>query len=434
MKDKEYLIDKLSSHIGEEVVIKGWLYNSRSKGKIVFLLVRDGTGIVQCVATQNELEPQILQRCEKIPQESSIIVRGTVCQDNRSPGGVEILLKNIEVISQAEPYPIQIQKDLPDVGFLMSHRHLWLRSRKQHAILKIRANVIKSIRDFFDERDFVCIDAPILTPSACEGTTTLFEVKYFDDKAYLTQSGQLYAEAACMSFGKVYCFGPTFRAERSKTRKHLTEFWMVEPEVAYLELDGLMKLAEEFITYIVKSVLKNCSWELDVLERSRKPLEKIEPPFYRISYDEALKIIRDLGLELEWGQDFGAPQEEAIVARFDKPVIVHRFPTKCKAFYMKPDPNDPKYALCMDVLAPEGYGEIIGGSQRIDNLALLEERIKESNLPRENYQWYIDLRRYGSVPHSGFGLGIERTVAWIARAEHIRECIPFPRMLYKIYP
>lgn len=431
---KQFYISELSKHIGKEVTLKGWLFNRRSKGKIHFLIVRDGTGVVQCVATSGECSNEIFTLCDTIPQESSIIVKGIVREDKRSPIGVEIALNDIKVVSIAEPYPIQIQDVVPDVGFLMEKRHLWLRSRKQNATLKIRAEVIRTIRDFFDSRGFVCVDAPILTPAACEGTTTLFEVKYFDDSAYLTQSGQLYAEAAAMAFGKVYCFGPTFRAEKSKTRKHLTEFWMVEPEVAYLELDGLVELAEEFVSYIVQKVLETQKEELKILERNIAPLEKIKPPFPRISYDEAVKIIQDKGIQFKWGEDFGAPHEEALVSGFDKPLIVHRYPTECKAFYMQPDPNNQKYALCMDVLAPEGYGEIIGGSQRIHDLKLLEERIREHKLPRVAFEWYLDLRRYGSVPHSGFGLGVERTTAWLCGTEHIRECIPFPRMLYKIYP
>ncbi|OHB70904.1 MAG: asparagine--tRNA ligase [Planctomycetes bacterium RBG_16_43_13] len=427
-------IEELKKHIGSDVTIKGWLYNRRSKGKIQFLLVRDGTGVVQCVVVKGEVSDEIFDKCDKISQESSIVVSGQVREDKRSDSGVEVSVIKIDVISESKEYPIQIQDVVPDVGFLMSNRHLWLRSRKQNAVLRIRAEVVRAIRDFFDSKGFICVDAPILTPSACEGTTTLFEVDYFDEKAYLTQSGQLYAEAAAMAFGKVYCFGPTFRAERSKTRKHLTEFWMVEPEVAYLELDGLMELAEQFVSHIVSRVLESRQNELKILERDIKLLERISPPFPRIRYDEAVKIVQDSGIKFNWGEDFGAPHEEAIVKGFGKPVMVHRYPASMKAFYMQPDPNEPKYALCVDMLAPEGFGEIIGGSQRVYDLNLLEKRITEHKLPREAFEWYLDLRRYGSVPHSGFGLGVERTVAWICGTEHVRECIPFPRMLYKIYP
>lgn len=431
---KEAYINELKNYIGQEVTIKGWLYNRRSKGQIHFLLVRDGTGIVQCVALCNEMQKDVFEKCDKIPQESSIVATGTIREDKRSPSGVEMTLKNLTIVQEAEPYPIQIQDVVPDISFLMEKRHLWLRSKKQHATLKIRAGVMKSIRDFFDTRGFTCIDTPIITPAACEGTTTLFEVKYFDEKAYLTQSGQLYAEAAAMAFGKVYCFCPAFRAEKSKTRKHLTEFWMVEPEVAYLELDGLIKLEQEFVSCVIQDILKKYKEELAVLGRDTKKLENVKTPFPEISYDEAVKLVQKKEKDFKWGEDFGAPHEDIITFNFDKPVIVHRYPAKMKAFYMQPDPDDPKYALCTDVLAPEGYGEIIGGSQRIHDFKLLEQRIKENKLPKEAFEWYLDLRRFGSVPHSGFGMGIERFVAWICGSEHIRECIPFPRMLYRIYP
>jgi asparaginyl-tRNA synthetase len=425
-------VSELANHIGREVTLRGWLYNRRSKGKIQFLILRDGTGMLQCVCVDGQCDPETFRLCDKIPQESSIIVTGVVRKDSRSPGGVELGLKGLRLVSQAQEYPIQ--KKGHEIGFLMEHRHLWLRSKRPHAILRIRAELIRAIRDFFDSRGFVCVDAPILTPSACEGTTTLFEVGYFDQKAYLTQSGQLYVEAAAMSLGKVYCFGPTFRAEHSKTRKHLTEFWMVEPEVAYLELDGLMELAEEFVSSIVQRVLETSKEELKTLQRDTRVLERVCPPFPRVSYEDAIKILQEAGVPLNWGEDFGAPHEEAVASRFEKPVIVHHYPAQTKAFYMQPDPKDPRYALCMDVLAPEGYGEIIGGSQRIHDLELLKQRIRQYNLPMDAFEWYLDLRRYGSVPHAGFGLGIERTVAWICGAEHIRECIPFPRMLYRLYP
>jgi asparaginyl-tRNA synthetase len=431
---KHVYINELKNYIEKEVQIKGWLYNKRSKGKIHFLLIRDGTGIVQCTVSEGSVPDAIFKKCEKITQESAIIVEGTVKEDNRAPGGIEIYPSNIELVSESKDYPIQIQDVVPEVGFLLDKRHLWIRSRKQHATLKIRAGLIQSIRKFFDSRGFTCIDAPILTPTICEGTTTLFEVKYFDEKAYLSQSGQLYMEAAAMAFGKVYCFGPTFRAEKSKTRRHLTEFWMVEPEVAYLDLDGLMELAEEFIVTIVQEIIEKYHEELKILGRNIENLKKVTSPFPKISYDEAIEILKKKNVEFTYGEDFGAVHEETISKSFDKPVIIHRYPAKCKAFYMEPDPINPQYALCMDMLAPEGYGEIIGGSQRIHDISLLEKRIKENNLPRDAFKWYIDLRKYGSVPHSGFGLGLERTVAWICGAEHVRECIPFPRMLYRIYP
>ena len=428
-------VEDLKKHVGAEVEIRGWLYNKRVKGKIAFLLVRDGSGVVQCVAVKGEVGDEKFALCDRLPQESSVVVRGSVRADERSPGGVEVGLRDISVVAESAPnYPIQIQDTVPEVGFLMQNRHLWLRSRKQAALLRIRAEVIRSIQEFFDTRGFVRVDSPILTPAACEGTTNLFEVDYFDDKAYLTQSGQLYVEAAAMALGRVYCFGPTFRAEKSKTRKHLTEFWMVEPEVAFLELDGLMELAEQFVSHLVQRCLERRKEELKVLERDTKPLEKVVPPFHRMHYNDAVEKIRAAGLDFPWGEDLGAPHEEAVAKAMDKPVMVHRYPAAVKAFYMQPDPQDAKHALCVDVLAPEGYGEIIGGSQRIHDYALLEKRIAENQLPREAFEWYLDLRKYGAVPHSGFGLGVERTVAWISGSEHIRECIPFPRMLYRIYP
>lgn len=429
------VISELKKHVGQEVRLRGWLYSRRSKGKLVFLLVRDGTGIVQCVAFQKDVSEAVFARAQSLRQESSVAVVGTVREDARSPIGVELGLKDLEVIHEApENYPIQITEDVPEVGFLLKHRHLWLRSRKPAATLRIRAEVISAIRDFFDTRGFVCVDSPILTPAACEGTSTLFEVDYFDDKAFLTQSGQLYVEAAAMALGKVYCFGPTFRAERSKTRKHLTEFWMVEPEVAFLELDGLMELAEQFVSSIVARVLDRRRNDLKELERDPAPLEKVVPPFPRLHYNDAVKKVNAANVEMKWGDDFGAPQEEAVAAGADRPVIVHRFPSHVKAFYMQPDPTDAKHAMCMDMIAPEGFGEIIGGSQRVHDLALLESRLAEHKLPRESFEWYLDLRKYGSVPHSGFGLGIERTIGWICGTQHVRECIPFPRMLHKIYP
>lgn len=428
-------VEDLPKHEGKQATLRGWLYNRRSKGKLRFLLVRDGTGIVQCVAFEKNVPPDMFELCDKLPYESSIEIEGTVRRDERAPGGFELDVAALRVLSAAEPgYPIQIQDTVPEVGFLLQHRHLWLRSRKPWATLRIRSAVISAAREFLDSRGFVCVDAPILTPSACEGTSTLFEVDYFGDKAFLTQSGQLYIEAAAMALGRVYCFGPTFRAEKSKTRKHLTEFWMVEPEAAFLELDGLMELAEQMVAHVVARCLERRREELKVLERDTSPLEKITPPFPRIHYNDAVRRVNEAGVEMKWGDDFGAPQEEALTKGMDRPALVHRFPAEIKAFYMQPDPQDPKHALCVDMIAPEGYGELIGGSQRIHDPALLLERIRRERLPEEAYSWYLDLRRFGTVPHSGFGMGIERMVAWICGSEHIRECIPFPRMLHKIYP
>lgn len=425
-------IEKIGEYVGREVAIRGWLYNRRSSGKIHFLLVRDGTGIIQCVMAINEVPEDIFHLADELPQESSLIIYGKVREDKRAPGGYEINVSNLEVFHISEPFPIALKEH--GAGFLLENRHLWLRSRKQHSLMRIRHNVISAIRDFFNNRGFLCVDTPIFTPSACEGTTTLFEVKYFDENAYLTQSGQLYNEATCMAFGKVYSFGPTFRAEKSKTRRHLTEFWMVEPEIAWATLDDIMELAEDFIVYIMERVLEKCKRELESLERNIKPLERINKPFPRISYTEAVEFLQKKGSGIKWGDDFGSPDETMLSENYDKPVMVHRYPAKCKAFYMEPDPENPEVVLCVDCLAPEGYGEIIGGSQRIHKKELLIEKIKEFNLPMEAFQWYIDLRRYGTVPHSGFGMGIERTVAWIAGIEHVREAIPFPRMLYRIYP
>lgn len=416
-----------------EVEIRGWLFNKRSSGKIVFLIIRDGTGYIQGIATLEYFSQEELNNFEKIPIESSLIVVGDLRKEPRAPGGYELQLKKVNVISYAEEYPIQ-KKD-HSIEFLLERRHLWIRSRKQNAILRIRSEVIKAIRDFLDSRGFTLVDAPILTPSACEGTTTLFGLDYFDlGKAYLSQSGQLYMEAACMALGKVYCFGPAFRAEKSKTRRHLTEFWMVEPEMAFWDWQDNMKLQEELVFYIVQRVLEKRKKELEILERDIKPLEKIVPPFPRITYREAIEILKKNGFNVEYGDDFGGDEETVISNQFDKPVFIHHYPAKIKPFYMQPDPGNPEEVLNNDLLAPEGYGEIIGGSQRIHDLKLLEQKVEEYNLPREAFEWYIDLRRYGSVPHSGFGLGIERTVAWICGLKHVREAIPFPRMIYRIYP
>ena len=426
-------ISDIKNYKGKEVEIRGWLYNRRSSGKIKFLIIRDGTGFVQGILIKNEMDEKIFDEVENINYESSIKISGVVKEEKRVPLGYEVLVKNIEVVgTAADNYPISLKEH--GVGYLMDYRHLWLRSPRQNAILRIRAEIIKSIRDFLDMNGFILMDTPILTPAACEGTTTLFETEYFDDKAYLAQSGQLYNEATAAAFGKVYCFGPTFRAEKSKTRRHLMEFWMVEPEAAYVELEENNEIQENMIAYIVKQVLEKKKNELKLLERDISKLELIKVPFPRISYDEAIDILKHNGSKIEWGDDFGGEDETILSQKYEKPVFVLRYPIKCKAFYMKPDAQRPEVALCADLLASEGYGEIIGGGQRIDDYNLLEKRIKEHNLPRESYEWYLDLRKYGSVPHSGFGLGIERTVSWICGLSHIRETIPFPRMLNKIYP
>jgi asparaginyl-tRNA synthetase len=425
-------ISKLSGHAGMEVTLNGWLYNLRTSKKARFLLIRDGTGIVQCTAFINDVPEGLFAACGELTQESSLSVTGTVRADDRAPGGHEISITGLQVHQVAIDYPISPKEHGTD--FLMDHRHLWLRSKRQHAILRIRAEIINAVRDFFNSRDFTVIDAPIFTPAACEGTTTLFETAYFDEKAYLTQSGQLYMEAAAMAFGKVYCFGPTFRAEKSSTRRHLTEFWMVEPEVVYMDLAGDMQLAEDFLCSIVHRVLDKRKEELKVLERNIDALEKIQAPFPRLHYNEAVDILRKNGAEFEWGNDFGGGDETIISQAFDRPVMVHRYPAQIKAFYMKNDPEDTKHALCVDVLAPEGYGEIIGGGQREDNHDILVEKIKAHNLPIEAFQWYLDIRKYGSVPHAGFGLGIERTVAWLCGLQHVRETMPFPRLMNRLTP
>ncbi|GAB4364856.1 MAG: asparagine--tRNA ligase [Calditrichia bacterium] len=425
-------IEDLQLYEGQEVIIAGWLYNRRSSGKIQFLLVRDGTEIVQCVVTQGQISEDLFETCKTAGLESSLIVKGMVHRDKRAPLGYELQVTDLVFLDIAEDYPIS--KKEHGIDFLMDHRHLWLRSRKQFAILRIRHEVVSAIRDFFNNRKFILIDTPIFTPAACEGTSTLFATDYFGDTAYLTQSGQLYAEAGAMAFGKVYCFGPTFRAEKSKTRRHLTEFWMVEPEVAFFDLDDDMKLAEEFISYIVERVLERRKLELNILERDISKLETVVPPFPRITYTQAVEILQKNGINFQWGSDFGGTDETVISQQFDRSVIVHRYPAEIKAFYMKRDPENEELALAMDVLAPEGYGEIIGGSQREDDYDTLLRRIEEHNLPREAFEWYLDLRKYGSVPHSGFGLGVERTVAWICGITHIRETIPLPRTIYRLTP
>ena len=429
---KQTYISEIGKHEGREVTIRGWLYNKRSSGKLHFLQVRDGTGIVQCVVFKGDVSEEVFRRSDAATQESSVVVQGVVRADTRSAIGFEVGVTELEIVQTAQEYPIA-KKD-HGVGFLMDHRHLWLRSSKQHAILRVRSEIVKACRDYYDERGFTLVDAPIFTPAACEGTTTLFETDYFGEKAYLTQSGQLYMEAAAMAFGKVYCFGPTFRAEKSKTRRHLMEFWMIEPEVAFYDLDDDMDLAEDFVAYVVARVLANRRPELLVLERDVTKLEQVQKPFPRISYDEALAILKEQGVDVPWGEDFGGDEETVLANHFDRPVLVHRYPAQCKAFYMKADPEDALKALCVDMLAPEGYGEIIGGGQREDDLETLERKIGEHGLPKEAFEWYLDVRRYGSVPHAGFGLGIERTVAWICGLKHVRETIPFPRMLERLRP
>ncbi|HEY9285814.1 MAG TPA: asparagine--tRNA ligase [Pyrinomonadaceae bacterium] len=432
-------VNQLSAHVGGEVTLRGWLYNLRSSGKLLFPQLRDGTGLVQCVVFKKNVPEEVFEAIKGLGQESALEIRGTVREDSRAPGGYEVDVVGARVVQPVEGYPITPKEH--GTEFLMDHRHLWLRSRRQHAILKVRHTVVRAVRDFLDDDGFTLCDTPILTPAACEGTTTLFEVDYFDDdKAYLSQSGQLYNEATAAAFGKVYCFGPTFRAERSKTRRHLTEFWMVEPEMAYATLDDVMNLAERFLSSIAARVLDERQEELKVLERDASQLEKIVPPFPRVQYDDAVKMLQDahargeLEQRFEWGGDFGAPDETYLSNQFDRPVMVHRYPAAVKAFYMKRDPERDDLALGVDVLASEGYGEVIGGGERATSLEFLEDQLKAHDLPREAFEWYLDLRRYGSVPHAGFGMGIERCVTWMCGIEHVRETIPFPRMLYRLRP
>ena len=434
-------IAEIGKHEGQSVTIRGWLYNLRESGKLLFPQFRDGSGVIQGVVPKNAVTPEVFEAVKTLTQESSVIVEGKVRADKRAHGGFELDVANVQVLQrvpESDPYPITPKEHGTD--FLMEHRHLWLRSQRQAAILRVRAEIIKAARDFFDDRGFTLTDPPIITPAACEGTTTLFPVDYFDDQAYLTQSGQLYIEATAMALGKVYSFGPTFRAEKSKTRRHLTEFWMVEPEMAYGTLDDIMELAEGLISFLVERCVERRRRDLQTIGRDIATLEKIAPPFPRITYDEAVKNLQEghakgaLKSNFEWGGDLGSPDETYLSAQFDKPVMVHRYPAKVKAFYMEPDPQRPELALCVDVLAPEGYGEIIGGSQRMASHELLLQRIQEHGLPEEAFKWYLDLRKYGTVPHGGFGMGIERAVAWICGLEHVRETIPFPRMLYRLYP
>jgi len=424
------LIKNLSRHVGEEVEIRGWLFNKRSSGKIAFLIVRDGSGLVQGVLLKTN--EAAFAAAEKLTQESSLHLRGTVRAESRAAGGYEIDVTAVEPVGIAGEYPISLKEH--GVEFLAERRHLWIRTPKQAAILRIRSEIEFALREFFYRNDFVLADAPIITPAACEGTTNLFEIDYHGDKGYLSQSGQLYNEATAAALGRIYCFGPTFRAEKSKTRRHLLEFWMIEAEAAFFDVDDNMRLQEDMVVFVIERVLERCRNELKLLERDIAKLEAIKKPFPRISYTDAVALLNKAGEEFEWGDDFGAPHETIIGNHFDSPVFVHRYPTAIKAFYMKPDPMDANVVLGADLLAPEGFGEIIGGGQRIDDLELLEQRLAEHHLPREAFEWYLDLRRYGSVPHSGFGLGIERTVAWICGLDHIRESIPFPRLLHKMYP
>jgi asparaginyl-tRNA synthetase len=444
----EIRVDSIGQFEGQEVTISGWVYNKTHKGKLVFLLVRDGSGFVQCVGFKNDLDPDLFENIVRLPQESAVEITGLVRADARAPGipgGFELGIKRLEILQTAEDeYPMALKEH--GVDFALDHRHLWIRMPSQWAILRIRATVISAIRDWLDSNGFINMDTPILTPAACEGTTTLFETPYFDEGvAYLAQSGQLYNEANIYSFGKVYCFGPTFRAEKSKTRRHLTEFWMVEPEAAFTDLEKLMEIEEQFVTYIVQRVLKERAAELKSLDRDTTILEKIKPPFPRISYDEALEMLAQIQdgmddpeqkelLKIDWGMDFGSPHETELTARFDQPVFVYGYPTQVKAFYMEPWPGRPEVCKSVDLLAPEGYGEIIGGSERISNYELLRQRLQEHQLPEEAFQWYLDLRRYGSVPHSGFGMGVERTVSWLCGINHIRETIAFPRTIKRVYP
>lgn len=431
-------INEIGRHAGEEVTLRGWLFNKRSSGKLGFLEIRDGSGMIQGVVSKKDVAESTWAGVETVTQESSIIVTGIPREHPKRPGVFEIDIKSLEIVQLTQDYPISPKEH--GVEFLMDHRHLWLRSRRQHAILRVRHEVIRAVRDFFDNQGFVLCDTPIFTPAACEGTSTLFEVNYFDEKAYLTQSGQLYNEATAAAFGKAYCFGPTFRAEKSKTRRHLTEFWMVEPEVAYARLDDIMVLAENFLSYVVGRVLENRREELEQLERNTSKLEAIVPPFPRLQYDDAVRILQEahekgeVENRFEWGGDLGSPDETYLSALYDRPVMVHRYPAAIKAFYMEPDPARNDLALCVDVLAPEGYGEVIGGGERMSSHELLLQRIGEHNLPPEAFDWYLDLRKYGSVPHAGFGMGIERCVAWVCGLEHVRETIPFPRMLNRLKP
>jgi len=428
----ETAIEKIGASAGQEATLTGWVYNKRSSGKVRFVILRDGTGVIQCVFLKGQVPDAAFELADSVTQESSVAVTGLVREEKRAPGGFELTATDLKLISLAEPYPITLKEH--GVEFLMEHRHLWLRSARQHAVLRIRSEIVKAMRDYLDDNGFVLGDTPILTPAAGEGTTTLFPVDYYGEQVYLAQTGQLYNEAIAASVRKTYCFGPTFRAEKSKTRRHLMEFWMLEPEVAFLDLAGDMTLAEELVAYAVQRVLEKRKPELATLERDTVKLEAVKAPFPRISYLDAVKLLQDKGKEIKPGDDFGSDEETVLGEAFDRPVMIHHYPAAIKAFYMKRDPQDTSLALCFDMIASEGYGEIVGGSQREDELAELEKRIVENKLPPEAYRWYVDVRRYGSFPHSGFGLGLERTVAWICGLKHIRETIPFPRMLEKVYP
>jgi len=426
-------IEDIADHAGQQVTVRGWLHNRRSSGRIHFLTVRDGTGFIQCVMSKGAVPDETFVESDHLSQETALVLTGTVRADARAPGGYEIDVSALQVVGESAGYPITPKEH--GVDYLFDRRHLWIRSERQQAVLRVRHEVIDAVRDFFNDRGFILVDTPIFTPAAVEGTTTLFPVRYFEDETvYLTQSGQLYNEADAAALARVYCFGPTFRAEKSKTRRHLTEFWMVEPEVAYATLDDTIELAEQLVSSVVGRVLERRRRELATIGRDTSRLETVQPPFPRISYDEAVQILKDKGQAFEWGGDFGGTDETILSEHFDRPFAVHRYPSAIKAFYMKPDPERPELALCVDVLAPDGYGEIIGGGQRIDDYDLLLRRIKEHKLPQEAFEWYLDLRRYGSVPHSGFGMGIERVVAWICGLDHLREAIPYPRMLYRVYP
>ena len=436
VRPKRITIASAAQHVGETVMIPGWLYNLRKSGKIAFPQLRDGTGIMQCVAVKSALPEPVFDTIKDLTQESSVVFTGKIRADERAHGGFEMDVESVDVLQhvpESDPYPITPKEH--GVDFLMDHRHLWLRSQRQHAILSVRHEVIKAVRDYFDSNGFTLVDTPIFTPAACEGTTTLFEVNYFEDeKAYLAQSGQLYNEATAAAFGKVYCFGPTFRAEKSKTRRHLTEFWMVEPEMAYATLEDVKRVAEAMIVYVVGRVLEKRRTELKLLERDVSKLEAIQSPFPRLSYDDAVKLLQSKSSEIQWGGDFGGGDETLLSQDYDRPLMVDGYPSAVKAFYMQPNPARPEVALCVDVLAPEGYGEIIGGGQRIHDYDLLLRRIEEHHLPKQAFDWYLDLRKFGSVPHGGFGMGIERCVAWLCGLEHVRETIAFPRMLYRLRP
>lgn len=426
-------INQVDKYLDQEVRIGAWLANKRSSGKIAFLQLRDGTGFIQGVVVKSDVDEETFTKAKALTQETSVYVTGTIVEDTRSPFGYEMQVKQLDVIDESVDFPITPKEH--GTEFLMDHRHLWLRSKRQHAVMKIRNEIIRATYQFFSDQGFIKIDPPILTGSAAEGTTELFHTKYFDEEAYLSQSGQLYMEAAAMAFGKVFSFGPTFRAEKSKTRRHLIEFWMIEPEMAFVEHEESLVIQENYVSYLAQSVLKNCSLELNTLGRDIDKLANVTAPFPRITYDQAIDLLKEKGFsDIQWGEDFGAPHETAIAESFDKPVFITHYPANIKAFYMKPDPKRPEVVLCADLIAPEGYGEIIGGSQRIDDLALMKQRYQEHGLAGDAYQWYLELRQYGSVPHSGFGLGLERTVAWFAGVEHVRETIPFPRLLNRLYP